>query len=118
MFPPVSYFKKLFFIFNFVIIVKSFASESCEMLKIGQPRFLQSHSLSHSVKRLVPDGLYPYKPENYVLLSEKNVITDWHVDCTGSEVFYEVLSGAKEITFVEPTARNKELSSKFLPNEK
>ncbi len=83
------------------------------MLKVGQPRFLETHSLSHSLKHLLPEALYPYKTENYMLLSEQNVIT-WHVDCMGSTVFYQVLSGVKEIVFVEPTPLNKQLFSEYL----
>ncbi len=47
-------------------------------------------------------------------MSEKNAITDWHVDCSGSAVFYHVLSGVKEVIFVEPTAENKELFVDYL----
>ncbi len=88
------------------------------MLEVGQPRFLETYSLSHSLKHLLPEALYPYKPENYMLMSDQNAITDWHVDCTGSAVFYQVLSGVKEIVFVEPSPLNKQLFSEYLVNGK
>ncbi len=84
------------------------------MLQMSQPHSLAKLSLSHALKDLLPDTLSPHKPENYLLMSEKNAITDWPVDCSGSAVFYHVLSGVKEVVFVEPTVQNKELFEDYL----
>ncbi len=88
------------------------------MLELGQPNFLEKVSLSHSLKDLIPPTMYPHKPENYVLLSQEGAITDWHVDYSGTAVFYHVVKGVKEIAFVEPTAQNKLLFGKYLEDEK
>ena len=88
------------------------------MLQTGQPLFLSKESLSHHLKDLIPDGMYPRKLENYLLMSQKNCITDWHVDCSGPGVFYHVLSGVKEMIFVEPTAQNKNAFAEYLQNNK
>ena len=88
------------------------------MLTMGQPHFLKQFSLSHSLKHLIPEFLYPSKPETYLLMSEKNSITDWHVDYSGSAVYYEVLSGLKEVVFVDPTAHNQKVFEEYLNNSK
>ncbi len=61
------------------------------------------------MKKLVSEALYPYKTENYLSMSQRDVISDWHVDCSGSTVFYQVLSGVKKLKLVVPSAQNKRL---------
>ena len=46
------------------------------------------------------------KLEQYMLLSEEKAITPWHVDFSGTAVFYLLLKGTKEFLLVEPTAVN------------
>ena len=45
------------------------------------------------------------KLEKYMLLSEK-AITPWHVDFSGTAVFYFLLRGSKEFLLVESTNEN------------
>ncbi len=88
------------------------------MLELGRPNFLQKVSLSDSLQTLVPQSMYPHKPENYVLLSQESAIADWHVVFSETAVYYHVVKAVKEIAFVEPTAQNKLLFGKYLDDEK
>ena len=45
--------------------------------------------------------------DRYLLLTEANAITPWHVDFSGTSVFYIMLKGRKEFAVVEPTPENK-----------
>ena len=82
---------------------------SAGVLHMGQPDALKIISLTHKNREYIPDIYYPCSVENYMLISQKNAVTDWHQDFSGTSVFYLVLSGVKEFVVVEPTAANQEI---------
>ena len=67
------------------------------------------------VDRQIDRGPFVIPPErdprrgisNYLLLSEKNCLTDFHQDFTGTSVFYLVVKGEKTFLLVRPTPNNQ-----------
>ena len=45
---------------------------------------------------------------SYLLLTQAGAQTHWHVDMTGSSVFYQVIVGRKEFWLLRPTYNNLE----------
>ncbi len=88
------------------------------MLQLGEPSVLENRSLSHSLQQAIHEAMYPHKPEKYILLSQKGAITEWHVLCSGSAVFYHVVLRIEEVTFLEPWTQNKRCFSNCLEDHK
>lgn len=75
----------------------------------AMPTAVQRLSLAHACMPVeLPDGLDPrYGVSAYLLLGQAGSITDFHVDFSGTSVFYMVLRGRKEFFLVKPTAHNE-----------
>ena len=61
------------------------------------PQFLQKISLSHMYDKYLPSHLRPGKVNNYMLLSLKDAVTNWHSDFSNTSVMYAIVSGKKRI---------------------
>ena len=70
------------------------------------PRVIKDESLASKCEAALPMQYNVKKLEQYMLLSEEKAITPWHVDFSGTAVFYLLLKGTKEFLLVEPTAVN------------
>lgn len=75
------------------------------------PKCAQDVSLAHMFfPEDMPHGLDPKDGvSDYILLGEKHSITDFHVDFSGTCVFYMVISGEKEFFIILPSPNNIEL---------
>ena len=96
-----------------VNIIDFWQPSSAGTLHMGPPDVLKTMSLTHKNREYIPDIYYPCSVENYILISQKNAVTDWHQDFSRTSVFYLVLSGVKNFFVVEPTAANQEIFKKW-----
>ena len=71
-------------------------------------------SLGHRYEKVLPPVLKSSDVSKYMLMTEGGAITPWHVDFSGTSVFYILLKGEKEFLVVEPTLFNKELFEDYL----
>lgn len=65
------------------------------------PAFLKEVSLAHKLAKFIPPDKRPERVSNYVLLSQKGAVTNWHIDFSQTSVFYVVLAGVKEFFICE-----------------
>ena len=70
------------------------------------PQFLQKISLSHMYDKYLPSHLRPGKVNNYMLLSVKDAVTNWHSDFSNTSVMYAIVSGKKEFCVIPWTMQN------------
>ncbi len=71
-------------------------------MKLSQPSFLKSISLSH---KNANDSLQDKKC-SFLLMSEKKAVTPWHTDFSHTSVVYILLSGVKEFLIFERNSTN------------
>ena len=55
---------------------------------------------------------------SYVLMTQAGAQTHWHVDMTGSSVFYQVIVGRKEFWILLPTQNNLEKLHEYHTNRR
>lgn len=54
---------------------------------------------------------------SYLLLSQKTAQTHWHVDFSGTSVFYLLVEGAKDFYVLKPTNANRDLLEAYHSSE-
>ena len=59
------------------------------------------------------DGFLTQSTWNYLLLSNDQCVTPWHIDFASTSVFYVVLLGEKIFWLVEPTRKNLRLFKQY-----
>ncbi len=79
---------------------------------------MKQHSLGHALNRIVPNRIketfdFTKHVSKYLLLSQDQSQTHWHVDFTGSAVFYTLRFGKKHFFFVDMTERNLAIYQNF-----
>ena len=63
-------------------------------------------------KRLPRDTSSVWK-RNYVVLSQAGSFADWHVDFSGTSVFYVLVAGEKDFVFVNETGKFGQVLASF-----
>lgn len=87
--------------------------------KFTQPTCLNKLSLAHRFNRLIPTAIKPDRISNYLLLSEKDAVTQWHIDFSMTSVMYFLMCGAKEFVVVPSNPTNRSVFETYtdLPNK-
>jgi hypothetical protein len=74
------------------------------------PDAVREISLGEEAATDLPNSMNPLKGiSKFGLFCEKGAQTNWHVDFTGTSVFYMLLTGIKQLLLLRATRRNLEL---------
>ena len=90
-----------------------FISEDAALCDFELPAVMKGVSLYHQFLEKLPRSLIHNSLDKYLLLTEKGAITPWHVDFSGTSVFYLLVRGQKEFLVIEPTPENMRKYSDF-----
>ena len=74
-------------------------------LQFEPANFVKEISLGHKLQMRLPRDKSSVWKLNYVILSQAGCFADWHVDFSGTSVFYVLLAGEKEFVFVNETGK-------------
>ena len=76
--------------------------------QVSLPRVVCANSVGHQLMELYPNIPIDLTTSHskYLPLSEAGAITDWHVDMTGSSVFYFLAQGKKTFDVLHPDRLN------------
>lgn len=84
---------------------------------LNLPLIAQQVSLGHVMEQMYPQLKNKYKftesTARYLLLTEADAYTPWHVDYTGTSVRYEIISGRKLFEYILPTENNTRLFEEY-----
>ena len=85
------------------------------------PECVKVCSVGHSFVDTYPELGTKFDPvttvSSYMLVSQGTSQTHWHLDFTGSSVFYTVLSGRKIFFVLQPTTNNRNLLSEYASSD-
>ncbi|XP_014244978.1 lysine-specific demethylase phf2-like isoform X3 [Cimex lectularius] len=79
---------------------------------IEPPTILQNIDLQHKYWSEPKPGYFPAEPskvEKYCLISPANSYTDFHIDFSGTSVWYHIVKGIKVFYLIKPTCDNFKL---------
>ena len=68
---------------------------------------MREQSFSHNYRQKLPDDMKILDLDQYLLITEGGAITPWHVDFSGTSVFYFLLKGQKEFVVVPNSYRRE-----------
>ena len=76
------------------------------MKEFRPPSFLKDISLSAKCQTFLPIEYQSGRCENFGIISQADTFTNWHVDFSGTSVFYKMLKGKKEFNILQRCEKN------------
>ena len=80
--------------------------DSLTMKEFRPPSFLRDISLSAKCQKFLPIEYQSGRCENFGIISQADTFTNWHVDFSGTSVFYKMLKGKKEFYILQRADKN------------